>query len=165
MTGKLITPPEKDTAVAPPRKISEPGIRPLMWRICIVWLFIFFADTLLDFFLDAMDTLIDLISTSIDLLFEFEDFLATEFIAQQFDLTNRQADIVVFYGLLPFGLLLLGYIIIKFFRGMKRLPEKFKRWKFKEITLIENSWLLLDWYWKLAVVSAMLSPIASFFLF
>ena len=131
----------------------------------MVWLFIFFADSLLDLLLDALDMLIDGASSLVDLFLQFEGYLAKEFVAENFDLTNRKAELFIFYGLLPFKLLLLAYIFWKLICWIKRLPEKFKRWKFKETTLIENSWLLLEWYSKLAVIAAMLSPIAFLFMF
>ena len=156
---------QKSTAATAPSKIPEPGIRPLILRITMVWLFIFFADSLLDLLLDALDMLIDGASSLVDLFLQFEGYLAKEFLAGNFDLTNRKAELFVFYGLLPFKLLLFAYIFWKLIRWIKSLPEKFKRWKFKETTLIENSWLLIEWYSKLAVIAAMLSPIALLFMF
>ena len=165
MTEELIKSAQKNTAVASLSNIPEPGIRPLILRICMVWLFIFFADSLVDLLLNAMELLWDGILSFIAVFFQFEAYLAHEFIAEKFDLSTRKAELIIFYGLLPFELLILKYIILKFIHWMKRIPEKFNRWKFKETTLIENSWLLLEWYSKLAVIGGMLSPIAFLFMF
>lgn len=146
-------------------KIFEPGLWPLVLRICLVWLFVFFSDSLVDLLLNTLDFLWGLIGALIDLSFELEGFIALDFIAEQFSLSGREAELVVVYGLFPLKLLLFVYMLAKLCRWIKRMFEQLKCCKSKEITLIENSWLILEWYFKLTIVAGMLVPIVLFFLF
>lgn len=165
MSEELIKSKPKNTTVAFLSNLSEPGIRPLLLRISMAWLFIFFADSLVDLLLNALDLLWDGMTSVSDVVFQFEVYLGLEAIVEKFGVSSRHAELIIFYAALPFKLLLIAYILLKLYRWIKRIPEKFNRWKFKEITLLENSWLILEWYSKLAVIGGMLLPIAFLFLF
>ncbi len=164
MTEQFTTPSRLTTEkVTPDNKNQQPGIRPLLVRIGWVLLLVFFADFWVDMLLNAFDLFLDGVSTLFDLLLQFQGHLALEVIAKQFDLSNRSADLVTFYGLLPFQLVFIGYVILRFIRWLKRLPKALKLWWLKEKYLMINSWQQLEWFWKLGIIGALLT--SSQFLF
>ncbi len=158
MTEQFTTPSQLTTdKVSPDSKKQQSGIRPLLVRISLVLLFIFFADFWVDMLLSGTDLFLDSVSTLFDLLLQFQGYLALELVAKQFELSIRSAELATFYGLLPFQLVLIGYVILRFIRWLKRFPKALKRRWLNEKDLIKRSWQQLEWYWKIGIVSALLA--------
>lgn len=164
MTEQFSTPSRQATAkVSSDTNIPQPGIRPLLVRIGLVLLLIFFADFWIDIVINVFDLCFDAIATLFDLFLELQGYLSSELIAKQFDLPIRTAELVTFYSLLPFELLFVGYITLRITRWAKRAPKTLKNWWLKEKELVVISWQQLQWFWKLGIVGTLL--LGSQFLF
>ena len=128
------------------------GIRPLILRIGLVGLLVFFGDVWIDILFASIDLFGDGLQSLIDWHFQIEKYLVLDVIKEKFDLSDRSADFVAFYGLLPLELLIAGYFALRLIRWMKRLPGKLQNWLLKEKALYVNSWQQLPWYWKLGII-------------
>ncbi len=138
---------EKTTASS-----SQPGIRPLILHIALVCLLIFFGDVWIDVLIASIDLFWDGLQSLIDWHFQIEGYLVLEVIKEKFELSDRSADFIAFYGLMPFKLLVVGYIALRLIRWMKCLPGVMKYWLLKEKALYVSSWQQLSWYWKLGII-------------